>query len=240
MKSFKEIYETNVNKYVEIKEQSGVRLSYLSWAYAWAEVKKLDEKANYQIHENADGNPFFVSQFGIDVKVSVTINNVTHTMRLPVMDGANKAMKTESYKYTVKSGEKTVKAADAFDINKTIMRCLVKAIAMHGLGLYIYAGEDIPNIENDSKMADNTVKTQVKDAPAELKEIVAETKVEETQNFKFTYIAKGNTYKHKDSIKKIGFFWNAEEKVYFRNSNSPDLFDKLPKLDGVVFERLED
>jgi hypothetical protein len=65
-------------------------------------------------------------------------------MWLPVMDGANKAMKAEAYTYTTKYGEKDVEPASMFDINKTIMRCLVKNLAMFGLGLYIYAGEDLP------------------------------------------------------------------------------------------------
>ena len=88
------------------------------------------------------------------VFTKVTIEDVTHEMWLPVMDGANKAMKKEPYKYKVKVykfgkwtgeyAEKVVESADMFDINKTIMRCLVKNLAMFGLGLYIYAGEDLP------------------------------------------------------------------------------------------------
>jgi hypothetical protein len=64
------------------------------------------------------------------------------------MDGANKAMKQESYSYKTKYGEKWVEAASMFDVNKTIMRCLVKNLAMFGLGLYIYAGEDLPENED--------------------------------------------------------------------------------------------
>lgn len=155
MKSFKEITQINLSKYIE--EKQGI--NYLNWAKAWEILKNLDEKAEYTIHENSEGNAFFVSQFGIDVKVSVKFNGTTHTMRLPVLDGANNAMKTEKYTYTVKkykwdnalkkkvedgTEEKTVEAADSFDINKTIMRCLVKAIAMHGVGLYLYTGEEAP------------------------------------------------------------------------------------------------
>ena len=71
-------------------------------------------------------------------------------MWLPVMDGANKAMKRTPYKYQTKyNGEKTVEAATMMDINKTIMRCLVKNLAMFGLGLYIYAGEDLPETDKE-------------------------------------------------------------------------------------------
>ena len=78
------------------------------------------------------------------VFTDVTIEGQTHEMWLCVMDGANKAMKAQPYTYKVRNGEKTVDAATMFDINKTIMRCLVKNLAMFGLGLYIYAGEDLP------------------------------------------------------------------------------------------------
>lgn len=161
MSKFMEMYSKDVSSKVEKKNG----LSYLSWAFAWAEVKKIDENASYEIHEDSQGNAFFASQLGIDCKVSVTINGKTHTMRLPVMDGANKAMKSESYKYTTKYGEKTVEAATSFDVNKTIMRCLVKAIAMHGLGLYIYAGEDLPedagiDVKTETKVT--AVKVEVK------------------------------------------------------------------------------
>ncbi|NDV70462.1 DUF1071 domain-containing protein, partial [Dysgonomonas sp. 25] len=95
--------------------------------------------------------PYLVdSSTGIIVYTSVTVNGLTHEMWLPVMDGANKAMKLETYTYSVydryqkKWIEKTVEAATMFDINKTIMRCLTKNLAMFGLGLYIYAGEDLP------------------------------------------------------------------------------------------------
>lgn len=140
---FDTLYSTNVNGKVEKKNG----LNYLSWAYGWSEVKKIDPNANYTIHETSEGLPYFISPLGIDCKVSVTIKGLTHTMRLPVMDGANKAMKAEAYEYSTKYGTKTVEAATMFDVNKTIMRCLVKAIAMHGLGLYIYAGEDLPEGE---------------------------------------------------------------------------------------------
>jgi len=68
-------------------------------------------------------------------------------MWLPVMDGANKSMLKTSYTYSTRYGDKQVDAATTFDINKTLMRCLVKNLAMFGLGIYIYAGEDLPEAE---------------------------------------------------------------------------------------------
>ena len=78
---------------------------------------------------------------------SVTIDGETLPMWLPVMDGANKSMKKQPYKYSTRYGEKSVEAATTFDINKTMMRCLVKNLAMFGLGIYIFAGDDIPTSE---------------------------------------------------------------------------------------------
>lgn len=143
---FKLLYEVNCNDKTEKKNG----LTYLSWAWAWAEFKKRFPTATYDI-KKFDGLPYLVdSATGIIVYTSVTVNDLTHEMWLPVMDGANKAMKLEQYQYQVWNRyknqweTKTVEAATMFDINKTIMRCLTKNLAMFGLGLYIYAGEDLP------------------------------------------------------------------------------------------------
>jgi hypothetical protein len=81
------------------------------------------------------------------VMTEVTIEDQTLEMWLPVMDGANKSMTYQSYTYQTRYGEKVVEAATMFDINKTLMRCLTKNLAMFGLGHYIYAGEDLPETE---------------------------------------------------------------------------------------------
>ena len=143
-KLFNELYSINVNDKTEQKNG----LTYLSWAYAWAEFKKHCPNATYEIVK-FDGAPYFYDEnLGYMCYTRVTANGQTHEMWLPVMDGANKAMKAHPYTYTVKSYnkviEKTVQPATMFDVNKTIMRCLTKNLAMFGLGLYIYAGEDLP------------------------------------------------------------------------------------------------
>ena len=145
---FKVLSGINVNEKTEKKKAGKTQLTYLSWAWAWAETCKAFPDANYEIiHYN--GKPYLCDDhLGYLVATNVTIDGVTKTMSLPVMDGANKAMKKESYTYSTKyNGEKTVEAATMFDINKTMMRCLVKNLAMFGLGLYIYAGEDLPDVE---------------------------------------------------------------------------------------------
>jgi len=145
---FESLNATNVNDKVEKKSN----LTYLSWAWAWAEVKKVYPSATYNVIGDPNNNKpyFFDENLGYMVMTSVTIEGQTLEMWLPVMDGANQAMKKESYEYTTRYGVKSVDAATMFDINKTLMRCLVKNLAMFGLGLYIYAGEDLPE-DNEPK-----------------------------------------------------------------------------------------
>jgi hypothetical protein len=141
MKHFSELYQLNVNEYTE--EKNG--LTYLTWSSAWAEVKKKYPDAQYTIKKFENSLPYVYDEdTGYMVFTDVTIEGLTYEMWLPVMDGANKAMKSHPYTYSTKYGDKTVEKASMFDINKTIMRCLVKNLAMFGLGLYIYAGEDLP------------------------------------------------------------------------------------------------
>jgi hypothetical protein len=122
-----DLLKINVNDHIEKKGN----LSYLSWAWAWAEVLKLDPGAWWNAHEWADRPAMFLPDGTAMVKVSVEVKGDTKTCVLPVMDNRNRAIVNP----------------DAFAVNSAIMRCLTKAIAMHGLGLYIYAGEDLPESE---------------------------------------------------------------------------------------------
>lgn len=143
---FEELFALNVNEHTEKKSVgNGRTLTYLSWAWAWGYFKRKLPDAKYQIKE-WDGKPYlFDEKLGYMVETSITANGETHTMWLPVMDGANNAMKAEPYEFTTKFGKTVrVEAATMFDINTAIMRCLTKNMAMFGLGLYIYSGEDTP------------------------------------------------------------------------------------------------
>lgn len=135
---FERLSAINVNDHVEKKKD----LTYLSWAWAWAVTKRECPDATYKILETE-----FDEALGFMCHTTVTIEGETLEMWLPVMDGANKSMLKKSYSYSTRYGDKTVEAATTFDINKTIMRCLVKNLAMFGLGIYIYAGEDLPEGE---------------------------------------------------------------------------------------------
>jgi hypothetical protein len=131
----------------KVEKKNG--LTYLSWIWAWSEVKKVYPSANYRV-VNFDGKPYlFDEHLGYLVQTEVTIEGETIPMQLPVMDGANKAQSHETYSYKTKFGEKWVERATMFDINTAIMRCLTKNLAMFGLGSYIYAGEDLPMVETE-------------------------------------------------------------------------------------------
>ncbi len=144
MEHFEKLNSINVNDHTE--EKNG--LMHLPWAWAWAKVKKQYPDAQYKILRFENNLPYvFDEKTGYMVFTQMTIEGITHEMWLPVMDGANKAMLDHEYTYKTKYSEKVVDKATMFDINKTIMRCLVKNIAMFGLGLYIYAGEDLPEGE---------------------------------------------------------------------------------------------
>lgn len=163
MAVFEELNAINVNDKTEKKKSGGTELTYLSWTWAWAEVKKRYPDAHYEIMMH-DGLPYVYDEnTGYMVFTTVTIDGISHMMWLPVMDGANKAMKSKPYTYSTKyNGEKTVEAATMFDVNKTIMRCLVKNLAMFGLGLYIYAGEDLPETEaEEQKTAQEVAKKKL-------------------------------------------------------------------------------
>ena len=132
---FAELSAINVNTYVEKKNGP----SYVSWPFAWGEVKKLHPDATYTIYENADGLFYHTDGRTCWVKTGVTVNGVEHIEYLPVMDFKNRSIPVEQ--------------VTSFDVNKAIQRSLTKAVARHGLGLYIYAGEDLPETESEVQEA---------------------------------------------------------------------------------------
>ena len=126
---FNDLYAVNVNGHTEKKNN----LTYLSWAWAWGEIKKRHPDATYTVYENADGWNYHTDGRTCWVKTGVTVNGIEHIEYLPVMDYKNKSISIEN--------------VTSFDVNKAIQRSLTKACARHGLGLYIYAGEDLPEEE---------------------------------------------------------------------------------------------
>ena len=140
---FAELNALNVGDKIEKKNG----LSYLSWAWAWGEVKKLHPDAQYRIYENADGWNYHTDGRTCWVKTGVTVAGIEHIEYLPVMNNRNKSIPVEE--------------VTSFDVNKAIQRSLTKALARHGLGLYIYAGEDLPE---DAQKAAKEEERKVKEA----------------------------------------------------------------------------
>ena len=150
---FEKLNSINVQDKVEKKNG----LSYLSWAWAWGEVKKIHPDANYKIYERETEYGlvnYFTDGKTCWVKPGVIINDIEHIEELPVMDYKNKSILLENI--------------TSFDVNKTIQRSLTKACARHGLGLYIYAGEDLPEEEKKEEVKKLATPEQI----TKLKELV--------------------------------------------------------------------
>lgn len=124
--TIEKLLNTNVNEHTEKKGN----LTYLSWAWAWAEALKADPAATFKV-QMFEGKPFVDINGTAMVFVTVTVFGKPMTCQLPVMDFKNKA----------------IQKPDAFAVNTAIMRCMTKALSLHGLGLYIYAGEDLPETD---------------------------------------------------------------------------------------------
>ena len=154
--SFENLYAMNINEKTDKRDNGMKELTYISWSWAWAEFKKLCPSVKYEV-KMFNGLPYvYDEKTGYMVFTSVTVDDVTHDMWLPVMDSNNKAMKNAPYEYMTKKGvKKVVQSATMFDINKTIMRCLVKNLAMFGFGLYLYNGEDLPEEEKEEIKREN-------------------------------------------------------------------------------------
>ena len=143
---FSELNKIDVSDKIEKKNG----LSYLSWAYAWGELKKRYPDATYTIYENAQGFNYHHDGRTAWVKTGVTVCGIEHIEYLPVMDYRNNSI--------------TIDKLTSFDVNKAIQRSLTKAVARHGLGLYIYAGEDLPEetaaVKTESKAPRTKAKAQ--------------------------------------------------------------------------------
>lgn len=164
--SIEQLLATNVNGHTEKKNN----LTYLSWAWAWAEALKADKQASYRIitfeEHGENGRKRTVPYMSINgsamVMVEVTMFGKPMTCQLPVMDYKNKA----------------IQDPDAFAVNTAIMRCMTKALSLHGLGLYIYAGEDIPEEDGVVRKGDAPIITPKggigDDLPNDVKEYLEE------------------------------------------------------------------
>lgn len=150
---FENLNSVNVGDHIEKREN----LSFLPWAWAWAEVKKRYPNATYTIYENKDGWNYHTDGRTCWVKTGVTIEGLEHIEDLPVMDYRNKSIPLDK--------------VTSFDVNKAIQRSLTKACARHGLGLYVYAGEDLPEGAQPEQPAQPT-QQQASDRNINIKTII--------------------------------------------------------------------
>ena len=152
METRKSVFEVlnavNCNEHTEKKNG----LTYLSWAWAWAEVKKRYPSATYTIYENKDGLLYHTDGKTAWVKTGVTIEGIELIEYLPVMNYKNESISLDRL--------------TSFDVNKTVQRSLTKACARHGLGLYIYAGEDLPEGEDEKPAEPKKTASKKKAEPA--------------------------------------------------------------------------
>ncbi len=143
MSVFQKLKDVDISK---LAEQKG-KFDYLSWAHAVREMLKVFPEATWEVHEY-DSMPYMQTDTGYYTKVSVTIEGITRTQIHPVLDNKNQ----------------TIGTPNAFQINTSIQRCLAKAIALHGLGLVLFAGEDLPDDITDKQKKEITkFANQVKD-----------------------------------------------------------------------------
>lgn len=151
MNEDKSVFDTlsSIDCNSKVEKKNG--LNYLSWAYAWGELLKSYPDSTFKVYENKDGWNYFTDGKTAWVKTGVTVKGVEHIEYLPVMDYRNKSISLASI--------------TSYDVNKAIQRSITKAIARHGLGLYIYAGEDLPEDAQtaNSEYIDGMIKV-IKDA----------------------------------------------------------------------------
>lgn len=204
MSVFETLNSINVNEHTEKKNG----LTYLSWAWAWAEVKKAYPNAFYTIYESQDGIPYFTDGSTCWVKTGVTIEGLEHIEYLPIMDFRNNSIKKEK--------------VSSMDMNKAIQRSLTKACARHGLGLYIYAGEDLPEQE-----AEATSKQETKEQRQ------AKTVNQEATQAEFD----PNEFCTDDELKIIQGIWAKNTDLPITSQNQFKEWPKVTKAAYVWFMR---
>jgi hypothetical protein len=218
----------NVNDHVEKKQG----LSYLSWAWAWAEALKADQSASFDV-QMFGGKPYIEINGTAMVWVTVTMFGKPMTCFLPVMNGGNKPISIEGKTIQTRNGP-VVEKVDSFNVNTAIMRCMTKCLALHGLGLYIYAGEDLP------EAPEAEVQTQaapVKTEPVIVKAVtpdgtaMADVQVNTGQaDANMELFAEGMmTYtNHCTDVKGLNSYWKANQgQLDGLKVSHPDLYDRV-------------
>lgn len=185
-KTFEQLNELNVN---DLTKEKGA-FTYLSWAWAVRELLKVSSSSTWKIHKwtNNEGNctPYMKTDTGYFVQVTVTVEGVPRTQIHPVLDNRNRP----------------IEKPNAFHINTSIQRCLAKAIALHGLGLYIFAGEDLPKDDPLTDEEINELLSLAKNTGDENKIISIKNMIDSGQIGRTNYIASKAKLKRLSKEKK--------------------------------------
>lgn len=210
-----ELLKININERLEKKGN----LSYLSWAHAWGEALRIDPNASFHVSsfDRGDG----VTQIYMDVNgtalvwVTVTLNGKAMTCQLPVMDNKNKAIPNP----------------DAFAVNTAIMRCMVKALALHGLGLYVYAGEDLPDMDDKPEPKQEQKKPEPKQESKPLVSTDWKLKIAEGKDKAWAETASIATAKLLDQTQS-----KADVMEVFKINRT--VFDQIKLIDEEIYKEL--
>lgn len=190
----------NIDVSSKVEKKNG--LSYLSWAFAWGELKKKFPHATYKIYENNEGWNYFTDGRTCWVKTGVTVEEIEHIEYLPVMDFRNAAIKLDKITST--------------DVNKAIQRSLTKACARHGVGLYVYAGEDLPEKVKEEKSRqeefDSRVKADLKKTIKEYSDFVGSSSAQ-TLSFLEVKYGKYNTWDTETMINAIDYLKKCRQEI---------------------------
>jgi hypothetical protein len=215
-----DLLKINVNDHTE--KNNG--LTYLSWAWAWAEALKADPTANFEVkHFDYGGNtvPFMSMNMTAMVWVTVTMFGKPMTCFLPVMDHRNKP----------------IMEPDSFQINTAIMRCMVKGLALHGLGLYIYAGEDLPDDGQAGQAEPVIVKvvTPTATADVEVNTGNADANAELFAEGMMTYT------NHCTDVKGLNSYWKSNQtQLDSLKVSRPDLYDQIRNRFAEIKKQLSE
>ena len=212
-----DLLKINVNDHTEKKNG----LTYLSWAWAWAEALKADPKANFKVEMQPHGGPLMIMGDTFMVWVTVTMFDKPMTCMLPVLDYRNKP----------------ITAPTSFDVNTSIMRCLVKAIALHGLGLYIYAGEDLPEDSQSGQAEPVVVKVVTPTATADLEVNTgnADANAELFAEGMMTYT------NHCKDVKGLNSYWKSNQtQLDSLKVSRPDLYDQIRNRFAEIKKQLSE
>ena len=208
------LLKLNVNEHTETKQN----LTFLSWAWAWAEALKADANANFEV-QHYNGKPYLEVNGSAMVVVAVRMNGTVRTCHLPVMNSKNQPISIEGKRYKDKYGNEQVEKIDSFNVNTAIMRCMTKCLALFGLGLYIYAGEDIPESGESSEISKVIEKPKTEVTPVTSQEI-DNLKLFADSMLKYIHIAKDE--------KGLRSYWKSNQTtIDVLKANMPEEYNRI-------------